>query len=170
MAETSECLRRVQMKVALVVDVHYGAVMGAHDTITIEPTDEERRAARLLGDRVTPGRVRELFGGDAGGLADLVAHLTSRLLSDLAAGQNPVYASSGEDGVSPAKAAELLGISRQFLDRLLASGKIEYRRKPKSTHRLIPLSEIHRLQTERARRHVGVSQAIDALLDGGAEY
>ena len=161
---------RVHIEVALIATGGYRALMSAHDTITIEPTDEERRAAGLLGDRVTPSRVRELFGGEAGGLADLVAHLTSRLLSDLAAGQNPVYASSGEHGVSPAKAAELLGISRQFLDRLLASGKVEYRRKPQSTHRLIPLREIHRLQTERARRRTGVSHAIDALLDGGAEY
>ena len=144
--------------------------MSAHDTITIEPTDEERRAASLVCKRVTAGRVREMLGGDAEGLADLVAHLTSRLLSDLAAGQNPVYASSGEDGVSPAKAAELLGVSRQFLDRLLAAGKVEFRRKTASSHRLIPLREIHRLQVERAKRRVVISLAIDALLDGGAEY
>lgn len=142
----------------------------AAEAVTIDPTDTERRAAARAAGRITPDGIRQLIGDDTGELPALIAQVAERLLADLAAGRSPVYAVSGDDGVSPSKAAELLGVSRQFLDHLIKSGKVTYHRKPASTHRLIPLSEIQRLQRERHERGVGVSKAIEALLDAGADY
>ena len=47
------------------------------------------------------------------------------------------YTASPEAGVSPADAATLLGVTRQFVDRLIADGKLTQRYKPGSEHRII---------------------------------
>ncbi len=111
-----------------------------------------------------------MIGDDTGELPNLIARIAERLLADLAAGRTPVYAVSANVGVSPATAAELLGVSRQFLDHLIKAGKVDFHRKPASRHRLIPLTEIERLRRERTQRRIGVSNAIATLIDAGADY
>ncbi len=81
-----------------------------------------------------------------------------------------MYASSGEEGISPQNAANLLGVSRQFVDRLIAGGRLACEHKPGSTHRLIALSEVARFLAERDQRAVGARRAVDALLAGGLDY
>lgn len=44
---------------------------------------------------------------------------------------------AAEAGVSPADAATLLGVSRQFVNRLIADGNLTHRYKPGSKHRII---------------------------------
>ena len=75
-----------------------------------------------------------------------------------------------EDEVSPAEAARLLGVSRQYVDRLLADGRLPYTRKPESTHRTISVADVEALVTERSRRRTNTDKAITALLDGGLDY
>ena len=75
-----------------------------------------------------------------------------------------------EAGVSPADAATLLGVSRQFVDRLIADGKLTHRYKPGSKHRIISITEINNLKAQREHGRNGVRRAIDALVDGGIEY
>ena len=96
--------------------------------------------------------------------------LATRAIADLAAGRTIAYTSSPEAGVSPADAATLLGVSRQFVDRLIADGKLTCRYKPGSKHRIISITEISKIREQRKQGRNGVRRAIDALVDGGAEY
>ena len=114
-------------------------------------------------------RVRRLPLRAQPALRDLVAALAERLVRDIAAGRHPLYVTS-EDDVSPAEAAHILGVSRQFVDRLLASGRLPVSRKPGSTHRTILVSDVEAFATERNRRRTNTDKAIAALLDGGLEY
>lgn len=66
--------------------------------------------------------------------------------------------------VTPAGAADLLGVSRQFVDRLLADGSLAFRRLPGSSHRRIKIGDVVELADERERRRSGAA-AIRAVLD-----
>ncbi len=137
-------------------------------------TDEVRASAQAVATKVGRPHGRpsqdvldELRAQPA--LRDLVAALAERLVRDIAAGRHPLYVTS-EDDVSPAEAAHILGVSRQFVDRLLASGRLPFSRKPGSTHRTILVSDVEAFATERNRRRTNTDKAIAALLDGGLEY
>lgn len=93
----------------------------------------------------------------------------SELVRDIAAGRHPVYVTA-EDDVSPAEAARMLGVSRQFVDRLLAGGRLAFAHKPGSTHRTIRVAAVEQFANERIRRRTNTDKAIDALLDGGLGY
>lgn len=75
-----------------------------------------------------------------------------------------------EDDVSPAEAARILGVSRQFVDRLLASGRLAFAHKPGSTHRTIRVEAVEQFANERSRKRTNTDKAIEALLDGGLDY
>lgn len=72
-----------------------------------------------------------------------------------------------EQEVTPAGAAELLGVTRQFVDRLLGDGALGFRRLPGSSHRRIKLGDVVALAEERGRRRQGAA-AIRAQLEGPA--
>ncbi len=59
--------------------------------------------------------------------------------------------------VTPAGAAELLGVTRQFVDRLLADGVLPFRRLPGSTHRRIKVRDVLMLAEERGRHRKGAA-------------
>ncbi len=83
------------------------------------------------------------------------------------------YTASPEAGVSPADAATLLGVTRQFVDRLIADGKLTHRvqaRIEASDHRIISITDINNLKAQREHGRNGVRRAVDALVDGGIEY
>jgi excisionase family DNA binding protein len=65
--------------------------------------------------------------------------------------------------VTPAGAADLLGVTRQFVDRLIADGALEFRRLPGSKHRRIKVGDVLALAAERDRRRRG-ADAIRAAL------
>lgn len=100
---------------------------------------------------------------------ELVLALADRLLRDLAAGRHPIYTTS-DDEVSPAEAARILDVSRQYVDRLLADGRLPFGHKAGSTHRTIRVVDIERLAAERSRRRSSTDAAITALIDGGVDY
>lgn len=66
--------------------------------------------------------------------------------------------------ITPAGAADLLGVSRQFVDRLLADGELAFRRLPSSSHRRIKVGDVIELVGERERRRAGTA-AVRAALD-----
>ena len=137
-------------------------------------TDEVRASAQAVATKVDRPHKQsnqdvldELQGQPA--LRGLIAAFAERLVRDIAAGRHPMYVTS-EDDVSPAETAQILGVSRQFVDRLLISGRIPFNRKPGSTHRTILVSDVEAFAAERARRRTNTDKAIAALLDGGLEY
>jgi excisionase family DNA binding protein len=64
----------------------------------------------------------------------------------------------------------MLGVSRQYVDRLIADGRLPFGHKPGSTHRTILARDVERLATARSDRRKHGDAAIAALLDGGLEY
>jgi excisionase family DNA binding protein len=84
------------------------------------------------------------------------------VLEDLAKGEQVVVVRSDRE-VTPAGAADLLGVTRQFVDRLLADGALTFRRLPGSTHRRIRVGDVLVLADERERRRQG-AQAIRSSL------
>jgi excisionase family DNA binding protein len=137
-------------------------------------TDEVKDAASTIARQVAPstpetrGSVLAALSAEPA-LRDLVAAVAERVVRDIAAGRHPVYVTA-EDDVSPAEAARILGMSRQFVDRLLASGRLAFEYKPGSKHRTIRVAAIEQFANERNRRRNNTDKAIDALLDGGLEY
>jgi excisionase family DNA binding protein len=89
------------------------------------------------------------------------------VLEELAQGNQVVVVRSDRE-VTPAGAAELLGVTRQFVDRLLADGTLSFRRLPASAHRRIRLADALALAEERDRRRQG-AQAIRSALEPPAE-
>ncbi|MCP4306361.1 MAG: helix-turn-helix domain-containing protein [bacterium] len=77
---------------------------------------------------------------------------------------------SREDEVSPGRAGELLGLSRQYVDRLIAQGVLPARRLPDSTHRKIRRSDVLALAAQRDSRRELISDMVDTMTDAGAEY
>jgi len=137
-------------------------------------TDEVREAAHAIAERLvaTPrGEHSQVLAAldDQPALRELVLALAERVVRDLAAGLHPIYTTS-EDEVSPADAARLLGVSRQYVDRLIADGRLPFARKPGSTHRMIRVADVRRLIAARARRRENTDKAIAALLEGGLDY
>ena len=59
---------------------------------------------------------------------------------------------------------------RQFVDRLIADGKLTHRYTPGLKHRIISITEINKLKTQRELGRNGVRRAIDALVDDDVEY
>lgn len=103
--------------------------------------------------------------------------VTSRALSDFLAAAVSGVASGdevvllrGESEVSPAEAGELLGISRQFVDRLIDVGKLPARRLPGSRHRRLRVADVVAFAARRDERQELISDGINALVDSGAKY
>ena len=71
---------------------------------------------------------------------------------------------SGRADLTPSEAAQLLGVSRQFVDRLISHGKLSFVRLPGgSSHRRIPVAEVARFQAEREQRREAHRTAVAAL-------
>jgi excisionase family DNA binding protein len=147
-----------------------------HDAVIFEPTPEDRVAAKHVAERITAASMGSLARTTTTAVEadeavfEFVVQLATRAIADLAAGRTIAYTSSPEAGVSPADAATLLGVSRQFVDRLITDGKLTFRYKPGSKHRIISIAEINKVREQRKQGRNGVRRAIDALVDGGAEY
>lgn len=92
-----------------------------------------------------------------------------QLLEPLAAGHT-VRITEDNDYYTPSEAGRMLGVSRQYVDKLIARGELEATHKPQSSHRLINVSDIEALRAKRDMRRQGVDAMVDTLLDSGAEY
>ena len=90
-------------------------------------------------------------------------------VSELASGDEVVLM-RGDAEISPAEAGELLGISRQFIDRLMDTGKLPGRRLPGSRHRRLRVADVLEFREERDKRVTHISDAVNTAVDGGAGY
>lgn len=116
---------------------------------------------RLLEDRRAKGR-RGLHEIE---LPDKLYRLLLRIVDDLADGK-AVSLSSAAQEMTSQEAANFLGVSRQFLVRLLDEGRIPFHRV--GTHRRVYLQDLISFRKERdRRRHEAIEQmARDAVKDG----
>jgi len=95
-----------------------------------------------------------------------VGRVVRSLLNDIAHGERVVVLRT-DDEVSPAVAAEMLGVTRQFVDRLLADGVLPFRRLPGSRHRRIRVQDVIGVSIERESRRVGHDAVRSAMENMG---
>lgn len=117
---------------------------------TLDPVDpkvrsDARRLAEDLDDESEVGRI------------------VRSLLADVADGERIVVLRT-EQEVTPAQAAAMLGVTRQYVDRLCEDGALPFRRLPGSRHRRIRVQDVIEVADERERRRAG-GEALRAALD-----
>ena len=123
---------------------------GAALTTLSAESRSQRAAARQLAARVDDG-------------SDL-GHALRLVLEDVADGRSVVILRPTQE-VTPAEAARVLGVTRQFVDRLCAEGVLAFRRLPGSRHRRILLADVLTVAAERDRRRAGAAAIRSALDD-----
>ncbi len=112
----------------------------------VDPTvrsDAKSLAERLHGDSPVESAVRSML--------DAVAHGAR------------VVVLRADDEVTPTEAAKLMGVTRQFVDRLCEDGVLPFRRLPDSRHRRIRVEDVLEITSEREQRQAGAN-AIRAAL------
>ena len=72
--------------------------------------------------------------------------------------------------LTPSEAAEILGLSRPFVVRLLDAGDIPSERLPRSRHRKVRLADVLAFQTRRERRRKGRQAVGDAAAAADLPY
>lgn len=95
-----------------------------------------------------------------------VGRLIHSMLTDVADGERVVVLRA-EDEVTPAQAAEMLGVTRQFVDRLCEDEVLPFRRLPGSRHRRIRVQDVVDLANEREQRRAGHEALRAAVEDAG---
>ncbi len=118
-------------------------------TATLDPADPAVRSdAKHLADRLS---------GDTP-----VEAAVRAMLDDVAHGKRVVVLRA-DDEVTPAEAAAILAVTRQFVDRLCEDGVLAFRRLPDSRHRRIRVQDVLDLAAEREQRRAGADAIRDAL-------
>ncbi len=74
------------------------------------------------------------------------------------------------DLLTPQEAAEMMGVSRQYVDKLIQAGRIHAELKPASTHRVIRTSDVIAFTRKREEGNARVGSTINELIDAGLEY
>lgn len=116
---------------------------------TLDPVDPAVRsdakslAERLHGDTPVETAVRSMLDAVAQGARVVVMR--------------------AEDEVTPTEAAKLMGVTRQFVDRLCEDGVLAFRRLPGSRHRRIRVEDVLEVAAEREQIRRGAN-AIRAAL------
>lgn len=121
------------------------AVATTLDPIDPQVRSDARRLAEGLNDQSEVGRV------------------VRSLLDDVADGERIVVLRT-EHEVTPAQAAAMLGVTRQYVDRLCEDGVLAFRRLPGSRHRRIRVNDVIEIADERDRRRAG-GEALRQVLD-----
>jgi excisionase family DNA binding protein len=131
--------------------------MAASTLTTLDPTDPDVRAeARRLSLRLA----------DDPSESSVISRAMRSMLDDIAQGERLIVLHEDED-LTPGQAARIIGVTRQYVDRLLSSGVLAYRRIPGSKHRRIRVGDVVALAAERQRRKAGHTALLDALTDAG---
>lgn len=129
--------------------------------VTASPGAREaaRRVAALEGTLVAVDAT-----GDRVELPEGLSRLLRRAGEEIAAGHNVTMLRSDEV-LTPNEAAEVLGLSRQYLTRLLDDGVIASDTLPSSAHRRLLLADVLAFQAEREGRRAGVEAFRRAVED-----
>ncbi len=85
-------------------------------------------------------------------------------------GGDTVAVINEEAEVSPAQAAKLLGVSRQFVDRLVTAQVLPSRRLPNSAYRKIPVRAVIAYMAASQRKRTGIRTIIDEATAAGLTY
>lgn len=131
--------------------------MVVHALATLDPVDPDVRAeARRLAAQLAedPGKDTE------------VNQVLRSMLGDITQGERVVVLREDQE-LTPSQVAEMMGVTRQFVDRLLTNGVLAFRRLPGSKHRRIKASDALALTAEREQRQAGHSALRDAFADMG---
>lgn len=75
-----------------------------------------------------------------------------------------------EAEVSPSEAARLLGVSRQYVDRLVATEVLPARRLPHSRYRKIPVRAVLAHRAAKDRKRSAITDIVDAAAEARLEY
>jgi excisionase family DNA binding protein len=134
---------------------------------TFQLSDTQRAQLRRALESGAEAVVEEPGGRRVSSLE--LSRLLHVALEELASG-GEVIVLRGDAEVSPAEAGELLGLSRQFVDRLIDQGDLAARRLPGSRHRRIRVADVVAFGRGRDERRASISQAVNAVVDAGAEY
>ena len=132
-----------------------GMAMSVHMTSAAE-VEKLSHDAKVL--RSVLGRLRSAEG------RGLVEELIAGLLAD------GIVLAKVNDDVTPREAGELLGVSRQFVDKLIADGRLAARFKPGSRHKVVRVADVLELEAARRKAADRIGATIDVLVDAGAEY
>ncbi len=65
---------------------------------------------------------------------------------------------------------ELLGLSRQYVDRLISEGVLPARHVPGSTHRKVRVADVVALGERRDHRRKVISKMVETVTEAGAQY
>lgn len=136
------------------------------NAVRVVPGDADRdSAARIARATATTKKsfTLQLPDGTTLPLPDALLEVLRASAGEIADGHSVTVLPS-EISLSPAEAAELLGLSRPFVVRLLDQGDIASERLPRSRHRRMLLSDVLAFQAQRDRRRTG-RQKIAALID-----
>lgn len=141
------------------------SALGNATRIDPEPTDHEAleglRGREDLGDGELVQRAAD---GTEITLPPSLLRLVVSAANSLAAG-HAVMAIPAEVTLTPAEAAELLGLSRPFVARLIERGDIPSKFLPDSRHRRIKLEDVLAFQARRERRAEGRRRITDIAAD-----
>ena len=96
-------------------------------------------------------------------LADLIITLAANLSTGVTLAAN-------DESVSPARAAEMLGVTRQYIEKLIADNRRPATRKPGSRHKLIAVSDLVEFEKNRRTATQRVAVLVNDLIDAGVEY
>lgn len=137
---------------------HTGGLPGRRVAVIAVTGSMEDMATRMFATTLDP--VDPTVRSDAKNLADRLSGDTPveaavrAMLDDVAHGARVVVLRA-EGEVTPAKAADLLGVTRQFVDRLCEDGVLAFRRLPGSRHRRIRVQDVVDVAAEREHRRAG---------------
>jgi excisionase family DNA binding protein len=106
-----------------------------------------------------------LFSEWNGGFVERVAVEGASVSADELADGNAVTILASDVALSPGEAADLLGLSRPFVVRLLDDGLIPSQTQPQTRHRKVLLSDVIAVQAQRARKRAG-RQRIMKIVEG----
>jgi excisionase family DNA binding protein len=145
-------------------------VLGQATRIDPAPADHEAldslRSRKDLGDGKLVLRIAD---GTEITLPSSLLRLVVRAANDLAAGRAVMAIPAGVM-LTPTEAAELLGLSRPFVARLLERGDIPSELLPESRHRRIKLEDVLAFQDRRERRAEGRSRIADIAASADLPY
>jgi excisionase family DNA binding protein len=140
--------------------------------VRVEPEEAERESAARVARAVRGRRgslALQLPDGTSVPLPRALVEVLRASADELADG-HAVTVLPSEVSLTPSEAAELLGLSRPFVVRLLDEGEIPSERLPRSRHRRVLLSDVLAFQARRERRRTGRQRIGAAIEDAGLPY
>ncbi len=141
--------------------------------LQIEAASEQARSASVVVDAMADEGVEGVMlsfpDGTSVALPATLVDVVRKTAGELANGQS-VTILPAETILTPAEAAQLLGLSRPFVVRLLDDGEIPSERLPGSRHRRVRLFDVLAFNTRREQRREGRRRVSDAVTEAGLPY